>query len=295
VPVLSKRPGEWRGFTRRRFLKFSSIGAAATLGLGVSVLAEASGLPGLRSVALELPDLPPEWDGLVIAQVSDVHAGRYMPAERIRQVHNLVMKTPVDLVVFTGDQLDRRPSDAEAFVAGFSGISAPLGVYGILGNHDHYVPDSLAVNALLRAGITPLVNDSRVFRRHGSDLALVGVEDLHGSGERRPEFSVLRQHPGAFRICLCHQPQGWHDALTAGAHLTLAGHTHGGQIALPSRNLNLARLHSRYIAGAYRREDSLLWVSRGIGVGAMPLRVGSPPEIDLITLRRPTARASVAA
>ena len=281
--------------TRRRFLKLSSLGAAASVGLGATGLAEASQLPSLRPVTLELPDLPAEWDGLVIAQVSDVHAGRHMPARRIRQVRDLVMSTPADLVVFTGDQLDRRPPDAEAFADGFSGISAPLGVYGILGNHDHYVPASLAVSALVRAGVTPLVNDSRVLHRRGSSLALVGVEDLQASGDRRPDFAVLRRHPGAFRICLCHQPQGWQAALAAGAHLTLAGHTHGGQIALPSRSLNVARLHSRYIAGAYRRDDSLLWVSRGIGVGAMPLRVGAPPEIDIITLRRPGAARRAAA
>jgi len=80
----------------------------------------------------------------------------------------------------------------------------------------------------------------------------------------------------------------------AGAHLTLAGHTHGGQIALTGRNLNVARFSTRYIAGPYRRDEAFLYVSRGVGVGALPVRVGAPPEIDLLTLRSTAAGARVA-
>ncbi len=191
-----------------------------------------------------------------------------------------------DLVVFTGDQMDRRPSDAERFVLGFSGIAAPLGVYGILGNHDHYFDPRLSEQALIEAGITPLINQSTLLRRGGSELALIGLEDLAAGPGRAPDFSVLGRHPAAFRVCLSHQPRTFHDTAAAGAHLTLAGHTHGGQIALTKQNLNVARFQGRYIAGAYRRKGSMLYVSRGIGVGAVPLRLGAPPEVDLLVLRR---------
>jgi hypothetical protein len=83
--------------------------------------------------------------------------------------------------------------------------------------------------------------------------------------------------------------------LEEGAHVTLAGHTHGGQIALTKRNLNVARFQGRYIAGTYRRDDAVLYVSRGIGVGAVPLRLGAPPEVDLLILRRPAAKGTLAA
>ena len=279
--------------TRRRFLKNASL---SSLGVVVSGRASAvtADLPGIRRVRLDLPDLPLPWDGLRIAQVSDVHAGPYMPEARMRRVRDLVASLDADLVVFTGDQMDRRPGDAASFAAGFAGVNAPLGVYGILGNHDHLVGAELATQALAEAGIRPLVNDVATFRRGGAPLALVGVDDITagpaetGGGAR---FELIRQHPNAFRICLCHQPLGWPQAHRWGAHVTLAGHTHGGQIALTTRTLNVARLHTRWIAGPYRREDSFLYVSRGIGVGAVPLRVGAPPEIDLITLRRPAAVA----
>jgi len=248
--------------TRRRFLEIGSLTFAGSLGLSSMGRAEASSLPGLRKSVLHLPTLPQAWDGLRILQVSDVHAGPYMTPSRMRQIRDLAGEIPADLVVFTGDQVDRRESDADRFVRGFSGISAPLGVYGILGNHDHFIDPTLSEAALAEAGIRPLVNASVVLERGGSALALVGVDDLAARDGRGPDFGLLAQHANAYRICLCHQPQGWRHAATAGANLTLAGHTHGGQIALTTRNLNVARLSTRYIAGPYRRDDQFLYVSR---------------------------------
>jgi predicted MPP superfamily phosphohydrolase len=263
-----------------------SLGAAGSTGFAGYGFAGALDLPGLQHTVLALPQLPSAWDGLTIAQVSDVHAGPFMPAERMARVAEMVSNLDPDLVVFTGDQMDRRPSDADLFVRGFAGLSAPLGVYGILGNHDHYFDPRISEQALIEAGVTPLVNGSRVLRRGGAELALIGLEDHNAGPGRAPDFSLLGRFPKAFRLCLSHQPRTWHDAVAAGAHLTLAGHTHGGQIALTSRNLNVARFQSRYIAGPYRRNDATLYVSRGIGVGAVPLRLGSPPEVDLLVLRR---------
>ncbi|NOZ77589.1 MAG: metallophosphoesterase [Acidobacteria bacterium] len=281
--------------SRRRFFRLGSAGAVTVLGLTGGGFAEAQGLPALRRTTLKLPALPPAWDGVRILQVSDVHAGPYMSPERMRRIREMIDRIPADMIVFTGDQMDRRPSDAPAFIKGFSGIAAPLGVYGILGNHDYFIDPGRSVWALRAAGIRPLVNEARVFRRSGQGLALVGLEDLNASGGRRPDFELLRSYASSFRICLLHQPRAWHDALAAGAHLTLAGHTHGGQIALPSRHVNMARLQTRYIAGPYRRDDAFLYVSRGIGVGALPIRVGAPPEIDLITLRTAAIAARAAA
>ena len=281
--------------TRRRFIRNVSLGAAGSAGFTGYGLAGALDLPGLRHTTLELPQLPPEWDGVTIAQISDVHAGPYMPAERMMRVAEMVTSLDPDLVVFTGDQMDRQPSDAERFVRGFTGISAPLGVYGILGNHDHYFDPRLSEHALIEAGITPLVNRNRLLRRAGAEIELIGLEDLSAGPGRAPDFSLLGRSPAAFRICLSHQPRTWHDAAAAGAHLMLAGHTHGGQIAITKRNLNVARFQSRYIAGPYRRGDATLYVSRGIGVGAVPLRLGAPPEVDLLVLRRKAAKDRIAA
>jgi hypothetical protein len=281
--------------TRRKFLKRASILAAGSLGVSSVGFASTQGLPGLRTATLDLPNLPPQWNGLRVLQISDVHAGTYMSVDRMLRIRDLANSLPADLVVFTGDQIDRRRIDADLFVRGFAGITAPLGVFGVLGNHDYRVSPRRAVWALEAAGITPLVNRAVVLDRRGDALALVGVDDLLAPAGRGPDFSILARYTHAFRLLLCHQPQGWDTARAWGADLTLAGHTHGGQIALPTRSINPARVYTRYVAGPYVEDDSTLYVSRGIGVGAVPLRVGAPPELDLITLRRPAAVSTVAA
>ncbi len=269
--------------------------AAGSLGLSSVGFASAQGLPGLRRVTLDCPDLPRPWDGLTILQISDVHAGLFMTPDRMQQIRDLANSLPADLTVFTGDQIDRRWEDADLFIEGFRGVRAPMGVYGVLGNHDYRVSPRRAERTLERAGITPLVNRSVVIERGGSRLALSGLDDLMAPAGRGPDFAILRDHPNAFHLVLCHQPQGWEQALEEGAHVTLAGHTHGGQIALPTRNFNPARVYTKYIAGPYYQDGGVLYVSRGVGVGAVPLRVGAPPEIDLITLRRPAETSTVAA
>jgi predicted MPP superfamily phosphohydrolase len=270
--------------TRRNFLTRVSLATAGSFGFASTGFASARSLPGLRRTTLEMARLPVSWDGLTILQISDVHAGMHMSAARMRRIHELVDRLPADLVVFTGDQIDRRRVDAELFAEGFAGIAAPLGCFGVLGNHDYYVDPSLSKWALSSSGIVPLVNDSIELQRGGETLLLAGLDDLW-SPAAGPDFDVLRRSDAPFTICLCHQPQGWHAARATGADLTLSGHTHGGQIALPTRNINVARLKTPYVAGPFRHRESALYVSRGIGVGAVPLRVGAPPEIDVITLR----------
>jgi predicted MPP superfamily phosphohydrolase len=269
--------------------------AAGSLGLTGYGFANALDLPGVRRLTLKLPSLPQEWDRMRILQISDIHAGPYMSAERMIRITDLAMNLSPDMIIFTGDQMDRRESDAELFTEGFKGISAPMGVWGILGNHDHFIDPAISESALRAAGIEPLINDGVSFERGGSNLALIGVEDLNAGGDRAPDFSVISRYPASYRICLSHQPQSWPQAAAAGAHLTLSGHTHGGQIALTGRNLNVARFSTRYIAGPYRREDRFLYVSRGVGVGAVPVRVGAPPEIDLLTLTSAAEGARAAA
>jgi uncharacterized protein len=277
--------------TRRNMLK---KGAMAFVGGGVlarSGWLEATELPMVRRVTIRHPQLPAAFDGLRIAQVSDLHAGVFMPPERLECVRALVERLSPELVVFTGDQLDRRHVDADLFAQGFAGVDAPLGVFGILGNHDHRAGPRLALAAMEAVGITPLVNQAATLERNGARILLAGVDDLDAIPGWGPNFSVVGQSEEGFRLLLCHQPGGWRAARAAGADVTLAGHTHGGQIALPSPGFNVARLSTPYIAGPYQRGEQLLYVSRGIGVGGVPFRFGVPPEVDLITLRRGPASA----
>jgi hypothetical protein len=287
-PMVTRR----RTHRLRQFRDQASSALSPHVDTARRLLSGAPEVPEVRRVFLEHPEVPRQWDGLTLLQISDVHAGPYMPPSRMRKIREMVERLPVDLIVFTGDQVDRRPSDAATFVKGFYGISAPLGVYGILGNHDHYIDPALSRWALEKAGITPLINQTVRMKAGGSWLGITGLEDLMATTDRYPDFGEIRRTEADFKVCLSHQPQGFEQASAAGAQITLSGHTHGGQIAFPSRRVNVARFHSRYVAGPYEADDALLYVSRGIGVGAVPWRVGSPPELDLITVQRATAVTS---
>ena len=164
--------------TRRNMLKQGSMALVAGGILGRSGWAEATELPMVRRVTLAHPHVPSAFDGLRIAQVADVHAGVFMPPERLARVRSLVEALSPDLVVFTGDQLDRRQVDADFFVHGFAGIDAPLGAFGILGNHDHLAGPRLAVAAMEAVGVIPLVNQSATLKRGISRILLAGVDDL---------------------------------------------------------------------------------------------------------------------
>lgn len=250
-------------------------------------------LPLVRRVLLAHPRLPRAFDGLTIAQISDVHAGQFMTLDRLENVRALVCQLRPDLVVFTGDQLDRREVDAELFVQAFAGLQAPLGVFGILGNHDYLAGRELALAALEAAGITPLVNESALVSRRGDTLLVAGVDELEAPRPFGPDFSVLQAGNGFFKLVLCHQPRLWPEAIRHGADITLSGHTHGGQISPIGERFSIARLATRFVAGPYLSGSHILYVSRGVGVGAVPLRVGTWPEVDLITLHRgqPATRA----
>jgi predicted MPP superfamily phosphohydrolase len=278
--------------TRRNLLKKGAMAFVAGGVLARSGWAEATELPMIRRVTLTHPLLPPVFDGLRVVQVADVHAGMFMPPERLARVRSLVESLAPDLVVFTGDQLDRRQVDADFFVHGFAGIDAPLGVFGVLGNHDHLAGPRLALAAMEAVGITPLVNESAILTRRSSRILIAGVDDLDAVPGWGPDFTAAHRGEGDFRLLLCHQPNGWRAGRAAGANLTLAGHTHGGQIAVPTRGLNVARLSTPFVAGPYERNGQLLYVSRGIGVGAVPLRFGVPPEVDLLILRHGTLAAA---
>jgi predicted MPP superfamily phosphohydrolase len=272
--------------TRRSMLQKSAMAFVGGSVFARSGWVEATELPLVRRVHLRHPRLPRQFDGVRIAQVSDLHAGTFMPPDRLERVRTLVEALRPDLVVLTGDQLDRHQLDAETFVHGLAGIDAPLGVFGVLGNHDHLAGPHLAVAALQAIGATALVNSAATLERDGGRIRLAGVDDIEAIPGWGPDFTVTRSPSTTFALLLCHQPNGWRAARAAGADITLAGHTHGGQIAVPTRGLNVARLRTPYVAGPYLRDGKILYVSRGVGVGAVPFRFGVPPEVDLITLRR---------
>lgn len=281
---------------RRHFLRMAattSVGAAVVL--STEGAREAYSDPRITRLELPFADLPPGLDGLRLLQVSDLHAGPLIGPATLRRWRELAERERPELLVYTGDLVDSRAEELGPLLDAFRGFIPPLGAFAILGNHDYFDDPTPLWRDLEAAGIRTLENRHAVIHRQGGTLALMGLQDpmarngrfLHkvfGPGPR-PADAVRGIPTDAFRICLNHRPSEWEAALEAGAKLTLSGHTHGGQINLLP-GLSSAWLVGPRTMGLYRKGDDVLYVSRGLGVVGLPMRVFAPPEIVVITLRR---------
>jgi hypothetical protein len=282
--------------SRRAFLRTAAVagvGAAATLGYGGA--REAYGDPEITRQQLFFPDLPPGLDGLRLVQLSDLHAGPLVGLPLLRRWRELAEREHPELLLFTGDFVDSRADELGPFLEAFHGFRPGLGTFSVLGNHDYFDDPRPIWRDLARAGITSLENRAALVPRNGGLLALIGLQDpmarngrfLHkvfGPGPR-PNRAIRGVPDAAFRLCLNHRPSEWAAARETGARLTLSGHTHGGQINLIP-GVNSARLLGPYTEGLYRRDRDLLYVSRGLGVVGLPVRIQAPPELVVIELRR---------
>lgn len=280
--------------TRRQFLARATYAyAAAGLGLSAYGIWSAERLPAVTRRTLFFADLPPGLEGLRIAHISDVHAGTHMLGEKMEAIVAQTNALRPDLVVQTGDLIDISASFIPEYVRAFRDLQAPLGVVTVLGNHDRYTGVDAVVRGIRDAGQVLVRDGAHVVERGGAALALVGIDDPRNwraddPQEAEIEMALRRTPPAddAFRILLAHRPGAFDGAAPRGIPLTLAGHIHGGQFYLPVVGWSPGRLITKYVMGHFRQGASQLYVSRGIGVVGVPLRVFAPPEIALLELRR---------
>jgi predicted MPP superfamily phosphohydrolase len=255
-----------------------AFGAAA---LGHMLLGEPA-RPILERVTLRVPALPPALDGLRIGHLTDSHLGfRYSEANLAWGIAQMQRERP-DLIVFTGDIVTHHWAipDVPRLLRG---LEAPLGVYAVPGNHDHWEGLADLHAALTLANIPLLLNEHRHLSWNGGDLWLIGIDDVW---DGRPSLrQALRGVPAhGFKLLLSHAPDIAESAAHAGIHVQLSGHTHGGHLRLPLLGpFTLPRYGKRYVIGEYQVDGLTLYVSRGLG-GA-PLRLLCPPEATIITLR----------
>ena len=278
--------------SRRRFLARATYAYAAT---GITLtgygIASAKRIPGVTRRVLTFSDLPPAFDGLTILHISDVHAGLYMERDQMQEVVARANAQHADLVLQTGDMIDYSPSYIPEYVAAFRELRAPLGVITCLGNHDLYTGASRVIKGVRDAGQIVVRGDTHLIQRNGSTLALAGIDDPDNWVFDDPQTlavdRVLEGLPSdAFTILLAHRPGAFDTARQRAVPLTLAGHIHGGQIAIPLVGWSAGLLITKYVAGHFVSGGSQLYVSRGIGVVGVPIRVFVPPELALLELRR---------
>lgn len=224
-------------------------------------------------------------DGLRIAFVSDVHAGSFLDENDLCEIFERIADARPDLVLFGGDLVNTRERELLLFRKPLQMMRPRYGMFAVPGNHDHFWgPDIGLWTAFLQdQGVTVLLNQGQRIEHDGASLWLCGVDDLTEGQPDLPRALAGRRH-GEPTVLLSHHPDFFFEAAAVDINLTLAGHTHGGQIRVGGR----APLHhSRfgYEQGWFRENDCSLYVGRGVGVTVLPIRIDAPPEIPMITLR----------
>ncbi len=245
----------------------------------------------VKEVSLTLPRLPRAFHGYRLAHISDLHAGKFLPDERLDRVVDLVNAQEPDLVAMTGDFVTRvyrgAPKD---IVPAMRGLQAKDGVVAILGNHDYWGsqgPD-LMRQVITASGLIDLNNKVHMVERDGERLYVAGIDSVR-EGNNRLDL-VLKELPqeGA-AILLAHEPDVADVAArTRRFDLQISGHAHGGQAVIPGLGSPaLPVLGRKYWRGHYMVEDMHLYVNRGIGMVRLPVRFLARPEITVYTLEAP--------
>jgi len=250
-------------------------------------------------------DLPEEFDGFKVVQISDIHAGSFDNEAAVSRGIQMINDQKPDLFVFTGDLVNNKADEIVPWMEKFSKIQADFGKYSVLGNHDYgdYIQwDSHHDKALnlehlkkhhAAMGFQLLLDQNAIIRKNGQELALLGVENWGlGFGERGDIKKALNGvDQQDFKLLLSHDPTHWQSIikeLPTKIHLTLSGHTHGMQFGIEALGIKWSPVKYRYPhwAGLAEHNHRYLYINRGFGFLGFSGRVGIWPEITVITLRK---------
>jgi uncharacterized protein len=240
----------------------------------------------VSEVAVPIPNLPKDLDGLRIVQITDVHLSEFMSERQFAVAIDMANETRAHLALMTGDLITRRGDPLDACLRQLARLRADAGVLGCLGNHEVYagVEDYVTTQGQ-RIGIQFLRHQSRTLRFGNATINFAGVDyqKMHSTYLSGAEQLIV---PSAVNVLLSHNPDVFPVAAAQGYALTVAGHTHGGQVDLEilHQHINAARYFTPYVRGLYRRQKSSVYVSSGLGTIGVPVRIGVPPEISVLRL-----------
>ncbi len=233
----------------------------------------------VREVEVTSPSWPEAYDGLRIGHVSDFHLGELLPLERALDVIESLREQEPDLIACTGDIVDLHNAEAGPLLDALGAIDPPLGSFLVLGNHDELDDADELTRMATDAGLRVLRNEAVEINRKGEHLIIAGI-DWARSAVACARAVDLACGDNA-HLLLAHNPKAFIRAADLGVSVTLAGHTHGGQIAMRNRpNTNLALVHP-HSSGLFGTNGSWLYVTTGVGAW-FPLRVNCPAEVALV-------------
>lgn len=271
--------------SRQPWSRFAAAGlaAAAAAALVYAAFIEPRRLEVRRS-KIHVRRLPRDLEGLRIAVLSDLHAGRFAPRSLLRRAVRRTMAARPHLIALTGDFINTRPEDLGRALDAVRGLRAPLGVYAVPGNHDraHAGPAAWAHALEKHPRIRDLTNRHVLIGRGEATLCIAGVDDLQ---EGRPRLRLPPADVRDFTLLLAHNPDQAEQSRRHVDHvdLVVAGHTHGGQIRVPGLG-PLHRKSTLYDQGLRRRPWTQVYTSRGLGTTFLPLRFNARPEVSILEL-----------
>ena len=240
----------------------------------------------LREVDIPLRGLARDLDGLRLVQITDIHMGPFFSEADLRHAVGMANETRAHLALITGDLVTARRDPVDQCLRGLSELTSVAGTFGCLGNHEVVAQcEAYVTREAARANMRFLRGEAAELRFGGARLNLAGVDYQRF---RSPYLVNARKmvKPGAWNVLLSHNPDVFPEAASVGYDLTVAGHTHGGQVTVEilHQYANVARFFTPYVYGRYERQGKWAWVGRGLGTIGVPARVGAPPEVTLIRL-----------
>jgi len=288
--VLRRQPANYSP-RRRRWIK-----AAAGAAIAAPVAAIAYG--GLiertrfhvKEIDFPVPNLHPDFDGLRVAQVSDLHVSPYLSVRDAARVVDMTNELRPHLTLVTGDLISEVGDPLDATIAEIARLRADMGVLGCLGNHEAYADcEDYATEQAKRFGIEFLRMRARQLRRGDGLLNIAGVDfQSFRMRDRYLRGADKLVVPGMANLLMSHNPDVFPTSVRQGYDGVISGHTHAGQVTVEilNRTLNIVRFFTPFVAGLYRLGGRSCYVTAGIGTIGMPVRLGAPPEITLLRLRR---------
>jgi uncharacterized protein len=309
VPSVAPAPTEPGAprIPRSEFLSTTALVAGGSL-MGTFAFGILSGAHDyrIRRVRVAIKNLPREFEGIRLAQLSDIHSGSFFNKTAVKGGVEMLMKEKPDLAFFTGDLVNDRAYEVKDYINIFDKVKAPLGVYSVFGNHDYgdYAafdsPEAKRQNlrdlaaAHKQMGWNLLLDENRPVRVDGAEIGIIGIQNW-GAGGFAKYGDLAKAYKGAeeypTKILLSHDPSHWRAQVLPGYEdidLALAGHTHGMQFGVELPGFKWSPVQYRYKewAGLYTEGTQNLYVNRGFGYIGYPGRVGILPEITILELVR---------
>ena len=237
----------------------------------------------VERVSIHLKRLPKNLDGFRVVHLSDIHHSPFTTIEHIARAVRVANELAPDMFVLTGDFVSHQIEYIAPVARVLGALKSEFGSFACLGNHDHWTNADAVANALGGESIRVLTNEGFRFSARGSSFWLAGVDD-YMVGKTDLRAALRGSFPDEMKMLLAHNPKILNRAARAFVDLIFSGHTHGGQVKLRDDEKRILP-RRKFASGLYRRADTQIYITRGIGTVVLPVRYGCPPEVSLLELR----------